>query len=263
MYLHLLHPLLHISILTLPLPTFSLPNPITSPQSTPHTVSTLHEFSPGTWVENLAVRSTNNHILTTFVSAPQVVQLSPSSPIPPQTIATFPGYTSTLGIIEAERDIFYVVAGNFSLKTFTPTIGSWSVFRLDFRDCDPQSHHPNNNNNNNNNPSSAAKNSAPKITKIADFPTAGLLNGLAILPSPSPSSHPHPNHPNPPYKILIADSNLGAIYTLNPHPPHQITHTLTHPLLSPNASATPRIGINGLHSRFLGLGEGEGKGDKW
>lgn len=138
MYLHHLLPSLLLS-LSAPLITPIHALPATSSVPSPKSLSTprqrplplpvhvVHEFPKGTWIENIALRA-NDQILINIATTPDLYQVDPLSHYEPILIHSFPGYTSLLGIAEVDPDVFYVIAGNFSLKTFQPTPASNSVF---------------------------------------------------------------------------------------------------------------------------------------
>ena len=74
--------------------------------------------SAGTWFENIAVRSNGDLLLTSLNKPGGLSTLSPFDNHPPKQIVTSTelGYlNSTLGIVETERDVFYVIASNYSL----------------------------------------------------------------------------------------------------------------------------------------------------
>lgn len=87
------------------------------------TVRDVWEFSDPTWVENLAVRS-NGNLLVTLLSRPELYQIHPTGGAP-QLVHTFSQYTGLLGIAEIESDVFAVVTGNVSLTTLTATKGMY------------------------------------------------------------------------------------------------------------------------------------------
>ncbi|KAI4120609.1 MAG: hypothetical protein LQ338_006885, partial [Usnochroma carphineum] len=190
--MHLLHPLKALTLslsslihLTncLPAPTSPNPDALIPPHPLPLPVHIIHEFPKGTWVENLALRP-SNQILTTLVTSPDLYQIDPLSLRPPILIHSFQGYTSLTGIVEVDPDVFYIVAGNFSLETFTPTPGSSSVFEVNLNTFNP------------------TKNQGARIRLIADFPDAVFLNGATLLSRPRG-------------EILLGDSAGGTVWYLN------------------------------------------------
>jgi hypothetical protein len=137
-------------------------------------------------------------------------------------VHSFPHATSALGIAEIQPDIFAVVVGNWSTKTFSSTNASYSIWKVDLRQfqCDENGN----------------KTSNPAIMKIADIPEASFLNGMTLL------------EPFSPY-LLIADSGLGVVWRLD-------CLTGTYEIALDNALMKPVpnplgvvLGINGVHTR--------------
>jgi hypothetical protein len=84
------------------------------------------QFPNGTWVENLAVRS-NGQLLVTLASAPELYLVDPIGGKQPLLVHQFPSVVGLTGIAEVEKDVFAVVGGNLSLTTFTSPPGSYSL----------------------------------------------------------------------------------------------------------------------------------------
>ncbi|KAH8803531.1 hypothetical protein F5884DRAFT_683030 [Xylogone sp. PMI_703] len=137
----------------------------------------LYEFPNGTWVENIAVRSNNQILVTILVPGPQLYSIDPSQPgTPPELIYEFPNATALFGIAEYEPDVFAVIASTFSLSGFTPYSGA--VWKVDF---------------------ASAQGSTPLISKLSDIGSINLANGMCNLP-------------NDPGHLLIADIVAGCVY---------------------------------------------------
>ena len=79
-----------------------------------------------TWVENLAIRS-NDAILATLLTTPELYQIDPSQRTDPILIHTFPFALGLAGITEAEPDVFYIVAGNSTVPALTRVKGPCSI----------------------------------------------------------------------------------------------------------------------------------------
>ncbi|KAL9024318.1 MAG: hypothetical protein Q9196_006605, partial [Gyalolechia fulgens] len=171
----------------------------------------------GTGVENVAVRGTSS-ILATLLTAPELYQISPRSRYAPILIHSFPGYTSLFGITETSPDVFYVAAGNFSLRTFTSTPRSYSLFEVDF------------------NTFSRTKHTPAKVRKIADLPDAGSLNGAVTLNSNNGD-------------ILLADSVGGELWKVNVRTAAVTNVIPDEPLLKPIPGSALELGINGVRIR--------------
>ncbi|KAF7980947.1 hypothetical protein HWV62_36181 [Athelia sp. TMB] len=191
---------------------FLLPAVLAAPTHSPRTSVTLETvglFPNATWVENAAVRS-NGQLLVTLLSTPAVYQVDPFHVQPPKLIQTIPGVTGLLGIAEVEPDVFAVVAGNLSLATVVSTPGSYSIWKIDVRT------------------------SQPTATKITDIPTAQFLNGMAVLDANG--------------TVLVADSGAGAVYRVNTNTgENQVV--ITDPLMQPAVDAPFQLGINGIGIR--------------
>ena len=166
-------------------PTFSLASLaifshfFVSTRSTPlaHSVRKVFQFPFPTWVENVAVRS-NGDLLVTFLSVtpltpPELVLVDRSAnPATSRSIYSFNGTNidGLLGIAELENDVFTFIAG------VTSTPGSYGIWKADLR-ADPVA-----------------------VSKIADVPSGQLLNGLAKLND---------------HTLLIADSMAGNVVKLD------------------------------------------------
>lgn len=204
-----------VSLLYLTTLAASFPRPFKSKSA----FQTIHQFPNETWIENIAVRS-NGQLLVTLITTPELYQVDPFSKTTPQLIHRFPDATSVLGITEIEPDVFGVVVGNWSTETFESTNGSYSVWRVDLR------------------PSRCAKKTVTTsnaiVSKITSIPEAYFLNGLELL---SPSS---------PF-LLIADSGMGVVWRLN-HITGEYGVVLDDALMKPVADEVV-LGINALHTR--------------
>ncbi|PNS16905.1 hypothetical protein CAC42_4869 [Sphaceloma murrayae] len=164
---------------------------------------------PGVEFENIAVRS-NGVVLVTAVGRPFLFSFSLNprrsfvSELPP-----FPGVASLFGIGEIAPDLFVVAGGN--LGRGVPNVpGSFSVFAINVGTF-PET-----------------------ISKIADFPQAGILNGLTVIPGRAGTNA----------TVLLSDTFNGTIYVLNPSTGKYST---AFPRLSA-AKTSPLVkpGINGI-----------------
>ena len=142
---------------------------------------------PGLKFENLAVRA-NGQLLTT-ISAPvaRIYQVAPFGLREPITVSNLPGVSTAAGIKELEPDVFYVAAGNFTLKTATSTPGTAQVFQVDMRTFH------------------ASPNgdiiSPAKITSVAQVSKGMLLNGMTA--------------PGEADTLLVADTFAGLVWRVN------------------------------------------------
>ena len=196
------------------LPSFfsGLVNAVPTPHPPPPAICTIYEFPNETWVENIAVRS-NGNLLLNLLSTPQLYELDPFNPAPSSAklLHTFPYATGLAGIAEIQPNIFAVLAGNWSLETFSTTPASWSAWKVDF---------------------TQGRNKLPVVSKIADLTKASFANGMTLLAPGSPF-------------LLIADSVLGVVWRLN-YLTSEYKVILESPLMTP-PSGPIVLGINGIH----------------
>ncbi|KAL6899911.1 hypothetical protein GGI43DRAFT_384086 [Trichoderma evansii] len=167
-------------------------------------------FPNDTWIENIAVRS-NGNLLVTLMSLPEVWEVEPISGSA-ELVYSFPNATVSLGIAEVGHDIFAVNVGNLSTPT-TGLPGSWSVWTLDYNKANPSSNKP----------------TGKKITAI---PPAVFLNGLATLPTM-------------PGVILTGDSFLGQIFAVDTFN-SRYNVAIDVPEFKPNKSTALQFGVNGI-----------------
>lgn len=174
-------------------------------------VKTLFQFpNNGSWISNLAFRP-DGSLLFTRLDVPEVWSVNTSSGH--ASIAhSFSNVTSCFGISEIDKDVFAVVVGNFSTKTYQPTSGSFALHKLDF--------------NNVNGETTAA------ASKIAAIPEAEALNGMATFSHQS-------------NLVLIADSPKGAIWKVNTKS-GDYSVALNDTTMCPAEEQALPLGINGL-----------------
>ncbi|KAJ5184005.1 hypothetical protein N7492_001621 [Penicillium capsulatum] len=179
-------------------------------------VETLYQFpNNGSWVDNLALRS-DGSLLLTRLDVPEVWSINTASGN--ATLAySFPNATSCFGISEIDDDIFAVVVGNFSTKTYTPTPGSFSVQKLDFTTS---------------NEDSERALEAPTASKIAALPEAHALNGMTTFTKDS-------------NLVLIADSPKGAVWKVDIET-GDYSVALNDTTMKPAEGQELPLGINGL-----------------
>ena len=182
-------------------------------------ITTVRQFPNETWLENIAVRS-NGQLLVTRIDQPELYQVDP---FPPHGAILVHNFTEAhalglLGIAEIEQDVFAVIAGSWSDKTFNYTAGSYSVWRVDLR---------------------SYYSASPKISKITDIPSALFLNGMTLLPGT-------------PQTVLISDSAAGVVYRLNTMT-SAYDIVLEDDTMKPAADAFAVLGINGVryHDGYL------------
>lgn len=182
----------------------------------PLPVEVIHEFPPGIWCENIAVRH-NGQILTTITTTPEIYQVDPRKERDPILLHSFPA-TSLTGIAELQPDVFYVATGNFSSDgPFAAVPDSFVIWKLDLRSFSVRHRKP------------------AEVSKIATFPKARLLNGVAVL-----------DHRKG--LLLIADSLLGLIWRLNVHT-GEVKIFIDDPLTKGSPDPKLSFGVNGIKVR--------------
>ena len=170
----------------------------------------IYQFPNGTWVENLVVRPSGT-ILTTLSSSPEIYRIHPSSKRPdPELVHHFTGFTALLGITQATRDSYQVVATNRSSVSSGEVYvvpNTTSIYTLTF----PHQ-----------------RSITPAVRLTTRLPDAGFPNGLATV-------NPH--------TILLADSTRGVIIAIDTRT--GANHiAISDPLLAPTSSIP--VGVNGL-----------------
>lgn len=128
---------------------------------------------------------------------------------------------SVLGITETTPDVFVVGVGFMNTSDNSGGNGTWSIRFIDLcsKQWEPRHHRP-------------SAGPQAKVQKMTNISSAIFLNGLTTLPS-SPST------------VIVADSALGAIYSVD-----TITGAcnivLDEPALKPLRSAPVLLGVNGI-----------------
>ncbi|KAK5726044.1 hypothetical protein LTR15_004235 [Elasticomyces elasticus] len=175
-------------------------------------VHLLYEYPVGTWIENIAVRS-NGDLLLTILNVPHLDQLSPfEASVTPETIYSFPNALSVFGIAEISPDVFAVAVGNFTL-TGGVQPGSFSIWSVSFTIHD-----------------------TPEAHKITDLPQATFLNGLCSLPGTGS-----------PEDLLVGDIKQGLVYRVDTSTSNYgvaINNSITAAVSDPVFGAA---GVNGMH----------------
>lgn len=144
----------------------------------------IHQWPKYTFLENLRMRE-NGSILTTRLDSPLLLEIDPFSGQGPQTVHKFKDYLAVGGITETVPNLFAVIAGNFSLFTLTSYPGTYAIWTVDYR------------------PEAVSKSGAPLVSKLADTPEAGFLDGMTYVPSA--------------HAIFMADAQLGLIFKMDIH----------------------------------------------
>lgn len=169
-----------LALLGFLLPSAALPASSTSVSNFPYTV--IHQFPSGVSIENQVVRQCDGAILVTILTSPDVYLVSPDKTYDPVLVASFPQSLSNTGIVEMEQNIFYVATGNLTFSPPVLTFFSYSIWKVDLTKPDA--------------------NGAGKLTKVADVPQVGFVNGMTVLNKQAGI-------------ILLADSWLRVVWSLN------------------------------------------------
>ncbi|KAL6866877.1 hypothetical protein J3F83DRAFT_761779 [Trichoderma novae-zelandiae] len=213
----------------------SLASPSAPPLSP---VSTLFEFPNPSYVENLAVRS-NGQILISEISTSQLVLFDPSTsgPKKPVFVHDFTESLALAGIAEYQPDVFAVISGNASFTGDVPSAGTWIVWSVDLRGVGISSNH-----------GQVGLTSPPVVKKIAHVEPAQFLNGVSVLSESEQT-------------LLLGDVNGGVIWSLDIKSGHyEVVINNTYTQLYP-AGPFSASGVDGVHVRgesvyFTNFGNG-------
>ncbi|KAL3421777.1 hypothetical protein PVAG01_05933 [Phlyctema vagabunda] len=191
----------------------------TTTRSPDYNIETMHEFPNPTWLENIAVRSNGQILVTQLASTPTtpfVWLVDPTKSWDPILVADIPDAAGVLGIAELEDDVFYVVAGRGTLVEIVP--GSNAIWRVDLRTLLISSN--------------GTVTQPAEITRVAVFPESVLFNGLCRLSKDDKST------------LLIADSIAGSVIRVDVRDGSNETVIKDASMTTP----TGRTGINGIHT---------------
>lgn len=195
--------------------TSALCNPITitSMATLPLPVQTVYNFGFGAWIENLWVRG-SGEILPVMFSSPNLYQVDPTGECQPFIVHTFPPPISSLfGITETTDDMFYVVAGNISIKSFIPVQGSFSIWGVDLKTYNGES-------------------GSAVVRKVTDIPEAQLLDGITTLNAGQGL-------------LLVGDPLLGVVFRVDASS-GQYAKVIDLPDMKRTPGMNPSLGVNGL-----------------
>lgn len=175
---------------------------------------TVHRFPLPTWIENIAVRS-NGDLLLTLLTKPEVYLVKPSDPSNAVLVHYFDDATALAGIIEVAEDMFYVGGGKFNAKTNQSVSGSFKVWEIDMRDF-------------------VAGTAAPARV-LVDLKDVGLPNGFELLSKEAGT-------------ILVADSSLGCVWKVNVNE-ESVEKLIEVDEMKPPPPPVMQMGVNGLAVR--------------
>ncbi|CZR65099.1 uncharacterized protein PAC_14999 [Phialocephala subalpina] len=173
----------------------------------------IHQFPLPTWIENLAVRS-NGDLLLTILTSPELYLLNPSDPKEAVLVHKFEDVLGLSGVVEVKEDVFYVAGSNYSLATFSNE-GSSFVWEVDM--------------------TSFSKGSKANIKKIAHLTSAGLPNGMELFSKDEGT-------------VWIADSQIGVVWKVNIND-GKVENIIEVDEMKPPPPPALQMGINGLKIR--------------
>lgn len=182
-------------------------------------IRNIHTFPKNTFIENIAVRS-NGNLLVTSMSVPTLFTINPSLSNPDASVLhTFPNATGISGIAETAPDVFALVTGIWDLANTRAEPGSLAIWTFDLR----------------RNPDAPLDIHRSPPALLARIPDSTILNGLA----------PHPSNRN---LLLAADSARGALWRVDlTTGAHAVI--FESDLLKPTGTAPgTHLGVNGLRA---------------
>ncbi|KAM0424920.1 hypothetical protein ACHAPT_009976 [Fusarium lateritium] len=190
---------------------FGLLNATTvSPASTPKVNSRQLIELPNIWIENVALRSNGNLLLTTFGNG-DIYSVDPSIP-EARVVVKVKDIDAITGIAEVEKDLFVISGGIYDGGTYFEE-GSMKILLADFREC-------------------GESDGSPSVEAILEGKDAGVINGMTTL-----LHHQH--------IVLGAASWTGEIWRINTK-----TRTseviMRDDLLAAIPSGPYPLGVNGL-----------------
>ncbi|CAM6083695.1 unnamed protein product [Calypogeia fissa] len=186
-------------------------------------VRTVYQFPNNTFVENLAVRS-NGQILVSILTSPLLYLFNSVQIGPPTLLHNFSASAlGVAGIAEYQPDIFAVITGNVSFAADSVGPGTWAVWSVDLRGVESQldnTLYP-----------------PPKIHKIADIPEASFLNGMTLLSRENGT-------------LLVGDLVGGNIVKLTVKTgAYEVVINNTFTATGTATGNLPAAGVDGLHVR--------------
>lgn len=174
----------------------------------PTAATTVHQFPNQTWAENLAIRSNGQILVTTLAKSVKLWQIDPFNGRDSIVVHEWSNETALTGIAEVEPDVFAVVVSDLSLSPVR--FGSYEVWRVDLR------------------------RDFPNVSLITPIPEAKLLNGMAAFNRVDGT-------------VLIADSLLNSIWSLNTRTGTYAQVIRAGPTISEDSNSTVELSVNGVH----------------
>ena len=171
----------------------------------------IYRAEPGSWFENLLVRS-NGNILATRLDIPSLYEIDPKSGAA-AVIVNFTGVTAASGIAEYAPDVFAVIVGNLTTQGgVSATPGTYSIQTVNLT-------------------TGLGPNGKVTPTLLADIPGGELVNGLAF---------------QPPSTLYASDSSAYNIWGIDTKT-RAVTVASPRNMLYDNSTAGGiPLGINGL-----------------
>jgi hypothetical protein len=181
----------------------------------------IHQFPNPTWIENLAVTSSNQVLVTDvtnpylYLIDPSISESDPSSNSTVTLVHSFSPELSLLGITELYPSRFYLITRNFTLTSIASVAsGVNTIYSVDLTAYN------------------ASNNTGAVVSKVAIVSSAGSLNGLTTLSSAQ-------------NLIIAADAIYGFIYSINVET-SEYKILIDEPELKPPNSTSLAFGVNGL-----------------
>ncbi|KAK0371457.1 hypothetical protein CLIM01_11176 [Colletotrichum limetticola] len=171
-------------------------------------VEKSQEFPLGSEIENLAVRPSGS-ILAVVYTFPRVYEVAPIANAEPKLVHTFENTNGVSSIAKSPNsDEYFLITGNFSFQTLSPTPGSYAIHKLSFDKCDKS-----------------------VVKQLASLDAISQPNGMIAVPGT-------------PY-VLIADTREGFIYRFDTQT-FQLGVYYDDPLLKPGTTSGVVFGVNGI-----------------
>lgn len=185
----------------------------------PHRI--VHQFPNHTWLENIAVRSNGDLLVTALIPNPALYQISRPASLSPSVslVHNFTSVDGLLGISETKPDVFAVVGGNFT-SPGVQVNGSFSAWKVDLSSSYGSYKH------------NSKDADAATVNLVTAIKPAAFLNGLeSLLQIPT--------------TVLISDSTLGVVWRLDTLT-GRFNKALDFPEMKVAPNASLAIGINGI-----------------
>lgn len=175
------------------------------------TIRNIYTFPRNTFIENIAVRS-NSNLLVTSLGVPSLFSIDPIVATPnASVVATFPNATGISGVTEISPDVFALVTGVWDQAITRAALGSLAIWTVDF-----------------------TQKSGPITKFVTGIANSTIFNGIV-------------RHPTNARLLLAADSAAGAVYRVDLLT-GAYGVAFSSPLLQPTGTAAEgkHLGVNGL-----------------